>query len=888
MALSIGDRRLGAILLEQGYVNDLDLQKALDKHAEVGGRLADILIDGGMVGEKRIARAVEEALGIPLVNLMVLSPDPQALASVKAQVALSALAFPFALEGDTLRVAFVDPLNNLNLETVEDASGLNVELYQALREQVQWAIASNYPELNLVVTAPTETHDGAVSLLGQRLVSRGLISEEQLLKALEKQQQSGEPLGIMLVNLGQLTEEQLYETLAEQSGTVFVRNPRDYEPAEEVLGMLLRADALRLSAVPVEEKEGSVTVIGSDPRRLGDIESLVGKPVHLLLGRPSDVEALIDRCYPQRGRLGEAMVQQGSLSRSQLREALQVQARSGKVKPLGEVIVDLGFAGSEEIDEALQKQTSGGGRLEDTLVQSGKLSPEMLARSLAAQLGYEFLDPVQNPPDPKVALLIPESTARRYVVVPMRLQGNSLVVAMKDPRNVFALDDLRLLTGRDIIPAVMAEKDIIRLVERYFGSQDMAALNEELTKNSRTRDKEREATQQDTNLDDNAVVKVVDSIIREAALQEASDIHIEPAEFTVRVRYRVDGTLRDHMELPKGSAQSVLARIKIMGQLDIAERRVPQDGRVRFKKGSIDIDLRLSTLPTIYGEKAVMRLLQKASNIPEVEQLGLSEHNFQRFSDLIEKPNGIFLITGPTGSGKSFSSFSILKRIARPEKNTTTIEDPVEYEIPGINQSQVNPVAGLTFARALRAFLRQDPDIIFVGEIRDAETAKIATEAALTGHLVLATLHTNDAPGAVTRLEEMGVEHFNIGAALIGVLGQRLVRRVCQECKTPTNADPDVLRRLGITEKELKGAHLVRGAGCPRCSGTGYKGRMGIHELMIIDDPLRRSIGKGEGVTELRDIAINQSDMRTLRQDGIEKAMAGITTLEEVLAVTSL
>jgi len=889
MALSIGDRRLGAILLEQGYVNDLDLQKALNKHAEVGGRLADILIDGGMVGEKRIARAVEEALGIPLVNLTVLTPDPQALASVKAQVALSALAFPFALEGDTLRVAFVDPLNNLNLETVEDASGLNVELYQALREQVQWALANNYPELGLTASAPPDTQEGTVSLLGQRLVSRGLISEEGLRKALDQQQQSGEPLGSLLVGLRLITEEQLYETLAEQSGTVFVRNPRDYEPAEEVLGMLLRADALRLLAVPIEEREGSVNVIGSDPRRLADIEALVGKPVHLMLGRPSDVEVLIDRCYPQRGRLGEAMVQQGSLSRSQLREALQVQARTGKVKPLGEVIVDLGFAGSEEIDAALQKQTSGGGRLEDTLVQSGKLSPEMLARSLAAQLGYEFLDPVQSPPDPKVALLIPESTARRYVVVPMRLQGNSLVVAMKDPRNVFALDDLRLLTGRDIIPAVMAEKDIVRLIERYFGSQDMAALNEELAKSSRGREREREAQQlQESSLDDNAVVKVVDSIIREAALQEASDIHIEPSEFSLKVRYRIDGTLREHMELPKGSAQSVLARIKILGQLDIAERRVPQDGRVRFKKGSIDLDLRLSTLPTVYGEKAVMRLLQKASNIPEVEQLGLSEHNFQRFTDLIEKPNGIFLITGPTGSGKSFSSFSILKRIARPEKNTTTIEDPVEYEIPGINQSQVNPTAGMTFARALRAFLRQDPDIIFVGEIRDAETAKIATEAALTGHLVLATLHTNDAPGAVTRLEEMGVEHFNISAALIGVLGQRLVRRVCQECKTPTNADPDVLRRLGISENELKGANLVRGAGCPRCGGTGYKGRMGIHELMIIDDPLRRGISKGEGANELRDIATIQSDMRTLRQDGIEKAMAGVTTLEEVLAVTSV
>ena len=483
--------------------------------------------------------------------------------------------------------------------------------------------------------------------------------------------------------------------------------------------------------------------------------------------------------------------------------------------------------------------------------------------------------------------MIPEATARRYTVVPMRLQGESLVIAMKDPRNVFALDDLKLITGREVLPAVMAEKDITRLIERYFGDKDMVKLNEELAKNSRQREKDQESTVDLSSLDDNAVVRVVDGIIREAALQEASDIHIEPTENGVRIRYRIDGSLREHMELPRGAIQSVLARIKIMGNLDIAERRVPQDGRIRFKKGSIDLDLRLSTLPTVYGEKAVMRLLQKASNIPEVEQLGFSDYNFGRFLDIVEKPNGIFLVTGPTGSGKSFTSFSTLKRIARPDKNTTTIEDPIEYEIPGIIQSQVNTTAGLTFAKALRAFLRQDPDIIFVGEIRDTETAKIATEAALTGHLVLATLHTNDAPGAITRLDEMGVEPFNISASVIGVLAQRLVRKVCTECKRPTNADPEVLRRLGITERDLRGATLQRGAGCPRCGGTGYKGRMGIHELMAVDEPIRRAIGLRKTATEIRDVSMAESGMRTLRQDGIEKALEGVTTLEEVLAVTS-
>lgn len=890
MALSIGDRRLGAILLEQGYVNDTDLQKALVRHAEVGGRLAEILIDSGLVGEKRIARAIEEALGIPLVNLLVVTPEPQALAAVRSQTALSVQAFPFAVEGGTLRVAIVDPLSSMSIEALEDDSGLSIEPYQALRDQIMWAIATNYPDLNLQADLPADAEGNSGGMMGQRLLSRGLITDAQLQIALDAQQQTGEPLGSTLIAQKAITEDQLYEILAEQVGAVFLRNPRDFQPSEDVLGSMLRADALRLNAVPVDETDSGVTVVASDPRKREDIEALVGRPVQLILAKPRDVELLIERFYPQRGRLGEQMVQQGTLSRAQLREALQVQAREGRVKPLGEVIVELGFAGADEIDNALQKQNAGGGRLEDTLVQSGKLSPEMLARSLAAQLGYEFLDPVQNPPDSKVALLIPESTARRYGVVPVRLQGESLVIAMKDPRNVFALDDLKLITGREVIPAVMAEKDIIRLIERYFGSKDMADLNQRLVQESKQRDKDskrQEETDVTAGLDDNAVVRVVDNIIREAALQEASDIHIEPTETALKVRYRVDGILREQNELPKGSSQSILARIKIMGHLDISERRVPQDGRVRFKKGSIDLDLRLSTLPTVYGEKAVMRLLQKASNIPEVEQLGFSEHNYQRYLDTIHKPNGIFLVTGPTGSGKSFTSFSTLKRIAVPEKNTTTIEDPVEYEIPGIIQSQVNNTAGMTFARALRAFLRQDPDIIFVGEIRDTETAKIAVEAALTGHLVLATLHTNDAPGAIVRLGEMGVEHFNIGAAVVGVVAQRLVRKVCPDCKAPTNADPDVLRRLGITERDLRGAQLMRGAGCNRCGGTGYKGRMGIHELMVIDEPLRVAIGSGKNATEITEVAINQSGMKTLRQDGIEKALAGITTLEEVLAVTS-
>jgi len=436
------------------------------------------------------------------------------------------------------------------------------------------------------------------------------------------------------------------------------------------------------------------------------------------------------------------------------------------------------------VEEALRRQRAGGGKLEDTLIQSGKISPEMLAQSLAVQLGYPYIDPDENPPDPLAAEMIPEAAARRYTVFPHRLEDGRLVVLMKDPRNIFAIDDLRILTGKEIQPAVATEEKIVKLIERYYGAAgDLSELARELAQG-----RPEEEAEEESALDDNAVVRLVNQIIREAYLQEASDIHVEPRE--------------DH----------VLVRIR-----------------------------RLSTVPTVYGEKAVMRLLRKASEIPEIEQLGFAPDVLQRFKDVISKPYGIFLITGPTGSGKSFTTFSILKRISTPDKNTMTVEDPVEYEIPGINQVQVNPQAGLDFAKALRAFLRQDPDIIMVGEIRDTETAKIAVEAALTGHLVIATLHTNDAAGAITRLDEMGVELFNISASLIGVLAQRLVRKVCDHCKVEVEPDPEVLRRLDLKPEDL--------------------------------------------ATEIKELA-RKKGMKTLREDGIQKALQGITTLEEVMART--
>ncbi|WP_287416859.1 type II/IV secretion system protein [Oceanithermus sp.] len=878
--LTIGDKRLGAALIELGHLKDEDLQRALERHREIGGSLAEVIVDMGLLSEQRMAQVIEEAFGIPLVNLHEVEIPPEVRAKLPAEKARELEAIPFALEGDTLRVAFTNPLDTLRVDEVEDLTEMLVEPYQVLRPSFEYALAVNYPELSLETPPPPSPIQDHEMRLGELLLQKGLIQREALEQALVEQEQTGELLGRILVGKGLIQEVDLYRALAEQEGAEFLPSTDKVEVDRDTANLFLRTDALRYHAIPVQQERKSVRVVVSDLRHKQAVESLLGKRVKFVLTLPEEWEKLFSRAYPGSGRLGESLVQDGKLDRDSLRQALKVQERLGKARPLGEVLVELGYVSADDVEEALKKQRAGGGRLEDTLVQSGKINPEMLAQSLAIQLGYDYIDPAENPPDPGVLHLVGENTVRRYTVFPHHLEGDALVVLMKDPRNIWAIDDLRVFTKREIIPAVAAEEQIVKLIERFYGSSgDLDELTKEFAH------KHREEEEVSTDLDDNAVVRLVNTIIREAYLQDASDIHIEPRETDVIVRIRIDGALREYMRLPKGAAPAIASRIKIMGNLDIAERRLPQDGRVRFKDRSIDLDLRLSTLPTVYGEKSVMRLLRKATEIPEIEGLGFAPDVFERFQEVISKPYGIFLITGPTGSGKSFTTFSILKRVATPDKNTTTIEDPVEYEIPGINQTQVNMAAGLDFARALRAFLRQDPDIIMVGEIRDSETAQIATEAALTGHLVIATLHTNDAAGAVTRLDEMGVELFNISASLIGVLAQRLVRKVCDHCKVEVEPDPSVLRRLNLDEKEFKDVTLYRGVGCERCNGTGYKGRYAIHELMVIDDEIRRAIVEGKSATEIKELA-RQKGMKTLREDGIYKAMQGITTLEEVMART--
>jgi type IV pilus assembly protein PilB len=558
------------------------------------------------------------------------------------------------------------------------------------------------------------------------------------------------------------------------------------------------------------------------------------------------------------------------------------RAATRRRRRLGEILVEAGLLTPERLEEALERQKRTGERLGKVLLEMGIASEAEVARAVASQLGLEYLDLTQVLPDEQAMLVLPEHMARRYQVIPLRLADGKLTLGMVDPLDVLALDDVRRHTGYEIVPAVITLDDFQRTLNQYPAlDENLEAMIREIR--VRTPDEEMGLDRLRQLVDEAPVVRLVNQIILQAIRQRASDIHIEPQESRMRVRYRIDGILYNVMTPPRDIQAAVISRIKIMAEIDIAERRRPQDGRIAFKVDEREYDLRVNTMPTVFGEKVVMRILDKSAMMVGIDKIGLLPDTHRRFEQMMGKPYGIILLTGPTGSGKSTTLYSMLNRLNSTERNIITIEDPVEYHLPGINQVQVNPKAGLTFATGLRAFLRQDPDIIMVGEIRDEETARIAIHAALTGHLVLSTLHTNDAPGAVTRLVDMGIESFLVASSVIGVVAQRLVRVLCDRCKEAYSAPPDLLRRLGVGET---GHHapvtFYRAVGCEFCNAVGYRGRTGIFEIMILDEVLRDLVAKEAPAAAIREAAVARG-MRTLGEDGLEKILLGITTPEEVL-----
>jgi type IV pilus assembly protein PilB len=546
-------------------------------------------------------------------------------------------------------------------------------------------------------------------------------------------------------------------------------------------------------------------------------------------------------------------------------------------------LLEAGLITQEDLDRALDFQRREGGSLGHAIVRTGAISDGDYCGFLGKVYNLPVVDLEAEKVAPEVIELIPADVATKFQVLPLSREGRVLTVAMANPSNIFAIDDIKFITSLDVQPAVCGELAIKRAIEKYYASTEslasiMEGLEDDVEVVEESLDDEDLAHQ-----DENApVIKLVNTLLGEAVRMGASDIHIEPYERNVRVRYRVDGVLQEIMEPPVKLKNAITSRLKIMSELDIAERRVPQDGRIKIKIGDKKIDLRVSTLPTIFGEKVVMRILDKSNLRLDLSQFGMEKLSEERVLTAIAAPYGMVLVTGPTGSGKTTTLYSCLSRVNTPETNIMTAEDPVEYNIDGINQVQVREEVGLTFAAALKAFLRQDPNIVMVGEIRDLETGSIATKAALTGHLVLSTLHTNDAPSTINRMIDMGIEPFLVASSTNLIMAQRLVRRICDNCKGEESVPADALKDVGLPPDTV----VYKGAGCDRCSGTGYKGRQGLYEVMPVTPEIRELILDRASTAELRQKAVEQG-MLTLRQDGLLKIQKGITTVEEVLRETS-
>ena len=553
-------------------------------------------------------------------------------------------------------------------------------------------------------------------------------------------------------------------------------------------------------------------------------------------------------------KITDVLVYQGKVSEEQVRLALEAQKNNPR-QDLGKILLSLGF-----------------------------ISGADLAQAQAQRLGLDYVELYEKDFDRDVVALVPERVLRKHGAIPLRIsRTRHLVVAMSDPSNLYALEDLRIISGYQITPVVAAEDEIRNMQAKLFATGERITKILEEAAEAGLGDDEELDLGIEAGPDERPIVRLVSSVLQHAVGDGASDVHIEPQAREVTVRFRVDGVLREVMSIPPKLQNSVTARFKLLAEMNIAEKRLPQDGRFSVKLNDQKIDFRVASLPTAFGEKIVLRLLDTVSVEADLGKLGLEQRDYERFEAVFRRPYGATLVTGPTGSGKSTTLYATLKELNSPEKNIITVEDPVEYKIPGLNQVQINPRVGLTFASGLRNILRADPDIVMIGEIRDKDTAKISVEAALTGHLVLATLHTNDAPGALSRLTDMGVEPYLTSSAVDCVIAQRLIRKLCERCKEPVEIEREILEGMEFPFRlASEGLHFHRAVGCRRCGGSGYRGRTGIFELMVISDEIRKMILLRSSATEISRVAESQGMVR-LRDDGLLKAAKGITTIEEAL-----
>ena len=762
--------------------------------------------------------------------------------------------------------------------------------------------------------------------IGEILISEGKISREQLEMALTMQRDDNRKLGEILLSLGFVTAEDLAQSLARhlKMEYVVISELSPDEVDAEVLRLLDEGTLRKYMVLPLRFENGRLVVAMSDPNNLyvlEDLRMITKHPIRPVVATEEDLNGAFihlfgaeDEAYTEDGGGTDhaAPVVEGEDEEEVPGETEEVasgvqgngtppggvtaaprRSKAGVVGGrIGDILVSGGKISAEQLEEALLLQREDRREIGQILLSLGYINKTDLAQSLALRLRLEYIELTEKNVDRAAATLVDQKVLRKHEAIPIRIENGRLLVAMSDPTNFYALEDLKMISGYPITPVVAVDDEIRRVRNKVFaiGEEVAGILEEGADESVASLEDIGEVELGDAAADDAPIVRLVGSILQQAVAESVSDIHVEPRARKLAVRMRVDGVLREVMNVPLRLQGGVIARLKILADLDIAERRLPQDGRFSVRLGDQKVDLRVATLPTVFGEKVVLRLLDTANVEMDLKGLGFDAQILKRYEEVFHRPYGTILVTGPTGSGKSTTLYATLKELNTPEKNIITVEDPVEYRLGGINQVQVNLKAGLTFASGLRSILRSDPDIVMIGEIRDTETARISVQAALTGHLVLATLHTNDAPSAVTRLTDMGVEPFLISSAVDCVIAQRLARKLCERCKRPVKIEGEVLSDVGFPTERYKhlfdredgGLEFQEAIGCERCSGTGYRGRIGIYEMMVVTDEVREIVLKRASSEEVRRSA-EEGGMIPLREDGLIKAARGITTIEEVL-----
>lgn len=550
-----------------------------------------------------------------------------------------------------------------------------------------------------------------------------------------------------------------------------------------------------------------------------------------------------------------------------------------KRKRLGDLLVESGYIKQEQLEEALRIQKTVDKKLAQILIENDMITEDLMLSALSSQLGIPFIKLSQQYISPAIPQLITEQLARLHCAVPIKLEDTLLTVAVNDPLNLFAIDDIEIATGHEVFPVLAKRQEIIGAIERYYGKQVAERAIEDFRKQQNVTTVQTEAFESDE-VAGAPVVRLVESILKQAVVLKASDIHIEPFNNALRIRFRIDGVLQEIMKPSKSTHSAIITRLKILADMEISEKRIPQDGRFETAVEGRMFDMRVSMIPTVYGEKCVIRLLARDGIIVSKEQLGFTKNNLKAFDNIIQNPNGILLITGPTGSGKTTTLYTVLKELNKTETNIITVEDPVEYRLDGVNQVQVNTKAGLTFANGLRSILRQDPDIIMIGEMRDTETAEIAVRSAITGHFVLSTIHTNDTASTISRLIDMGIEPYFVSSAVVGIIAQRLMRKLCTNCRKAYTPDEVEAKLIGM-EKPVQ---IYKAVGCPVCNKTGYKGRTAIHEILTMSREIRLAVAHGLSIEEIQDIAVSQG-MVLLSDNARQLVLDGVTSTEEMLRV---